>query len=412
MGKLQGEKTKISGACSKYLEKNPVQYDLECYDSVTLSPDKTLISVMPVFGEFAYLPDTLDSLSDALQKSNENILILLLVNNAEPEFCDSAKFADNQQTLDWLRKGGVPEALKRSIAWIDASSPGKELKKGGGVGAARKTGMDAALHFFDWDNAPLIAAVDGDTLVAENYFCEIRKYFNNNSFCNAAVVSFKHRKGATPEAEEAIRLYESYMDDYVEKLRISRSPYAYHAMGSAIICRAAAYIKAGGMRPKKAGEDFYFLQALRKLDANAPIGSMTATTVSPSSRVSDRVPFGTGARMNELLSDRDSKYPGRYLYNSNIFMDLSVMIENVENGNLETSLDLFFSKLPASVTEFLDSCDFRKIWPGILKNTPESRDKIIWAFHTWFDAFRTLKFIHFCELRNSEKYGRILNTIS
>jgi hypothetical protein len=28
--------------------------------------------------------------------------------------------------------------------------------------------------------------------------------------------------------------------------------------------------------------------------------------------------------------------------------------------------------------------------------------KIRWAFHTWFDAFKTLKFVHFCEDRYPE----------
>ena len=35
----------------------------------------------------------------------------------------------------------------------------------------------------------------------------------------------------------------------------------------------------------------------------------------------------------------------------------------------------------------------------ILKNTPNEKKKIQWAFHTWFYAFRTLKFVHFCEGR-------------
>ena len=411
MRKVEVKNNKMREPLRRYLKKNSMQYELECCEATALISNKKVVAVMPIFGEFAYLSDTLDSLAVACQNSDENILILLIVNNAEPEFCDVAKFADNQKTLKWLREGAVPGKLKSSIAWLDASSPGKELKKGGGVGAARKTGMDAALHYFDWDHSPLIAAVDGDTLVADNYFCEISRYFNSNTSLNAAVVSFQHRKGSTPAEEEAIRLYETYMDDYVEKLRTSHSPYAYHAMGSAIICRAGAYLKAGGMRPKQAGEDFYFLQALRKLDADAPIGAITGTTVYPSSRASDRVPFGTGARITELLSDRDSKFPGRYLYNINIFTDLAVMIENVENGVLESSLDLFYRNLPDSVSAFLDSCGFRKVWPGILKNSPKSPEKIRWAFHVWFDAFRTLKFIHFCELRNPDKYGRILNTL-
>ena len=394
----------------KYLNRNKLEYSFETFDGKVLSRKYSSIAVMPLFAEFQYLPTTLDSIENALKNAeNESVMILLVVNNPPASICDPAKFADNQRTLEWLRNGEFPRALHTSIAWIDASSKGRELKKDGGVGAARKTGMDAALLFCDWSRDPLLLCLDGDTLVEENYFTSVRQYYLKNPATFAAVVDFKHRKGSTPEEEDAIRLYETYMVDYVEKLRYAHSPYAYHAIGSTITCRAEAYFKAGGMRPKKAGEDFYFLQALRKLSPESPIGEIKTTVLHPSARSSDRVPFGTGARIIELLSDSDTQFPGRYLYNPNIFADLAIMIDNVSNGVLERSIDIFYENLPDSVAAFLDSCEFRRIWPKILKNTPKDSGKIRWSFHTWFDAFRTLKFIHFCEVRNPEKYGRILN---
>jgi len=394
----------------KYLKKNSSVYKLNAIDNKALSRRYSTIAVIPVFSEFQYLPDALQSISNALKKEkNETVLIILVINNPEKKYCSPAKFADNQQTLKWLRSGEIPKPLQSSIAWIDASSSGKEIKKGSGVGAARKTGMDAALLLCDWNSDPLLLCLDGDTIVEDNYFAAVRGFFRENPAKFAAVVDFYHQTGATTEEEKAIRLYESYMVDYVEKLRDSQSPYAYHAIGSTITCRAEGYIKAGGMRPKEAGEDFYFLQALRKLSPDAEIGEIKKTLLHPSARASDRVPFGTGARIIELLSDSTTQFPGRYLYNSNIFDDLKILLNSVNNGTFLQSGTLSYDSLPDSIIAFLDSCEFRKVWPKIEANTPNDPKKRQWAFHTWFDAFRTLKFIHFCELRNPEQYGRILN---
>jgi len=405
-------KQRQTSKSDKYLKTHSSIYRLNAVADNVLCHKYPTIAVMPAFSEFQYLPDTLESIANALEKTDtDSVLIIIVVNNPNVKQCSPAKFADNQQTLKWLQAGNFPARLHSSLAWIDASSPGMEIKNGSGVGAARKAGMDTALSFCDWEKKPLILCLDGDTIVENNYFTAVREFYSENPAKFAAVVDFHHQKGETAEEEKAIRLYESYMVDYVEKLRTSQSPYAYHAIGSTITCRAEAYIKAGGMRPKKAGEDFYFLQALRKLSPDASIGEITQTVLHPSARASDRVPFGTGARIIELLSDSTTEFPGRYLYNPNIFADLTILLTSVNNGTFLHSDETSFDSIPDTVTAFLDSCEFRRIWPKIRKNTPNDPDKIKWAFHTWFDAFRTLKFIHFCELRNPEKYGRIPNTI-
>jgi len=394
----------------KYLKKYPTTYTINTIDNNILHSTYNMIAVMPLFAEFQYLQSTLNSISHALEKEkNNNTLIILVINNPEKKQCDPAKFADNQKTLQWLQSGKHPKQLQSSLVWIDASSYGEEIKKGSGVGAARKIGMDAALTLFNWNQEPLILCLDGDTIIEKNYFEAVREFFSENPAKLAAVVDFNHQKGTTAEEEKAIRLYESYMIDYVEQLRDAQSPYAYHAIGSTITCRAEAYIKAGGMRPKEAGEDFYFLQALRKLSPDAEIGEIKTTVLHPSARASDRVPFGTGARITELLSNSKTQYPGKYLYNPNIFKDLKILLTEVNNETFLETASTSYQKLPDTVTAFLDSCDFRKIWCKIQANTPNDPKKQQWAFHTWFDAFRTLKFIHFCEISNPQKYGRILN---
>lgn len=67
---------------------------------------------------------------------------------------DKADKLDNEETLARLsRKEGIPEPLQ--IGWVDAASPGLEFPvKGGGVGRARKTGLDLALTRLSFQSAP------------------------------------------------------------------------------------------------------------------------------------------------------------------------------------------------------------------------------------------------------------------
>ena len=181
---------------------------------------------------------------------------------------------------------------------------------------------------------------------------------------------------------------------YVEGLRISQSPYAYHVLGSAMAFRAEDYVRAGGMRKRNGGEDFYFLQALRKTGA---IGQITETTVHPSSRASDRVPFGTGPRISQILQSGK----GLMFYNPEIFMLLKKIFSAVSllaDADALTTL----KSLDGVTSQYLAENIFFHEWEKIKRNTPDEREKIQLAFHTWFDAFRTLKFVHFCEGRYPE----------
>ena len=75
-------------------------------------------------------------------------------------------------------------------------------------------------------------------------------------------------------------------------------PYSYHTIGSAFAVTAKAYARQGGMNRRKAGEDFYFINKLIK---GENFGEITNTTVFPSPRTSNRVPFGTGKAIVDAL---------------------------------------------------------------------------------------------------------------
>ena len=347
--------------------------------------------VIPVCAESEHLPFTLETLANNPGSELADTLVILVVNNPPPDSTGSpAKFAENRETLRLLRDSHFPFRQELNLSWIDASAPGLEINPKEGVGAARKIGMDKALEFLDFSGAsPLIISLDADTRVERNYLAAIGKYFSASQDKAGATINFEHQPGRTPEEDAAVTSYELFMRYYVEGLRISQSPYAYHVLGSAMACRAEDYVRAGGMRKRNGGEDFYFLQALRK---TGEIGQITETTVRPSSRASDRVPFGTGPRISQIMESGK----GPMFYNPEIFVLLKNLFSMVACSDApDTLIDI--EKLAPVLKDYLIENNFFHEWGKIRRNTPNDRNKIQWAFHTWFDAFRTLKFVHFCE---------------
>jgi hypothetical protein len=363
---------------TKYLQKHgdirPVEPHVpaQTYDGAV---------VIPCLAESESLPRTLNSLAACDAK---NVMILLVVNQAPGT--DAVKSADNQLTLQRLRDGDYPEQL--NLFWIDAASPGKEILRGG-VGAARKTGMDTALQFLKPES--LLFCLDGDTLVEPGYLSNTFEFFTENPDAAAGVCDFRHQTAANPIEQAAIIEYELYMRYYELGLALAGSPFAYQAMGSAIVAPTAAYIKAGGMRAKNAGEDFYFLQALRKFGL---ILEIKKSTVHPAARPSDRVPFGTGAKIRQIAGGAHIAF-----HNPKVFLKLKHILETVK-CNCESP-----ASLPEQLNEpFFTANNFPSAWANIIRNTPNQPDRIESAFHTWFDAFRNLKYIHFLEQEFVEDY--------
>jgi len=95
------------------------------------------------------------------------------------------------------------------------------------------------------------------------------------------------------------------------------------------------------MNKRQAGEDFYFLQKI------IPLGhftDLTETKVIPSSRPSDRVPFGTGKAVRDFLRDRQS-----WTYPLQSFLDLKQLFEQLPE--LFRAKDLSAAKLLDCVAE-------------------------------------------------------------
>lgn len=343
--------------------------------------------VIPALGESASLFATLSSLAGNPPEICGRFLVLVVVNHRED--APAADKADNMVTLRMLAAGD-PGLSPLRLAWIDAASAGLEMPvKGGGVGLARRIGLDLALTRLAGDGQdPLLVCLDADTLVQPDYLPALLDHF---AHCRsgAAVIPFCHQRGSTADSDRIITRYELFLRGYVMGLALAGSPYAFHSVGSAMACRASAYVKIGGMNSRSAGEDFYFLQQLAR---TVGIEQLSGTVVHPSSRASHRVPFGTGRSVSRMLANGERE---QLFYHPGCFRVLGAWLDLVANQPDADcrSLREQAGEISPFLGEFLDLNRFEEICGKLRRNNPGQK-ALLKAFHGWFDGLKTMKLIH------------------
>ncbi len=356
---------------------------------------------IPALAETDTIDKTIASLRQALSFTDSSVMVLVVVNNSISASIEDKN--DNQLLLQNFRNntGDISAGLLpgKELFWIDAASRGNEVLSSGGVGEARKIGFDAALPYLSQNNQSLLFSLDADTLVDKNYITAAEQCFAANPSLACAVFNFEHQLSGDVLIDSAIADYELYMRYYVMWLLLVGSPYGYYALGSAMVCQFDAYIRAGGMREKNGGEDFYFLQALRKIGM---IDKIDATTVYPSSRASDRVPFGTGPKIRQILDGSNVAFhnPAIFLILGDFYKQSIINFHENNMLNLEANVS---KNSCEEMRNFLNDNNFHNNWLAICKNHGKSQSQMYKALHQWFDAFKILKFVHYCE-RNVSHY--------
>jgi hypothetical protein len=365
--------------------------------------------VIPILAERSSLFMTLASIARNPADDLRRTLVICVVNNHRPCIAAKAEIRDNQETLSILREivfrsptfssppGDIQEYLRQIVdselraAYIDASSPGLEIPdRDGGVGTARKIGMDAALGLIGTGakEEGVVCCLDADTLVEENYLPAVRDYFEEIGN-PAAVVSYAHQRPVDPGLQASICCYEIFLRSYVIGLSYAGSPYAFHAIGSTIACTAEAYVGVRGMNRRTAAEDFHFLNKLAKI---GKIGTVTNTTVFPSARISERVPFGTGARMLRFMTGGTDEYR---LYDPRIFVILRDWLKGIE-ADPDRDCDTILAEaghIHVRLEEYLRMCHFAEDWRMIRNNCNGPR-QLRRQFHVWFDGLKTLRLVN------------------
>jgi glycosyltransferase involved in cell wall biosynthesis len=340
-------------------------------------PGLSLSVVIPCFNE-ANLVGVLESLRRC--ESPEPVFEVLVVINS-PSGAPKEVLAQNRRTMEearaWIGDTGFPVHLVEACGLPPRHA---------GVGLARKIGMDEALRRFDDAETldrGIILCFDADCTCATNYLRGVDEHFKAHPGSPACSIYFEHPLDGDlgPDVYEAATEYELHLRYYVQALRYVGFPHAYHTIGSSMAVRARAYMEQGGMNRRQAGEDFYFLHKL------IPLGGfteLTRTTVYPSPRASNRVPFGTGRAVSEWLEHRQTK-----TYPLQAFEDLLMFLATVP---LLTNVPLP-DNMPESVRTFLAEQDFVEAMSEIRRHT-SSGEAFVKRFYRWFDGFRAMKFVH------------------
>jgi len=228
-------------------------------------------------------------------------------------------------------------------------------RKWSGVGWARKLGMDEVVKQIFSNNLQdgIIVSFDADSTVLPNYFQSIESAFDHNPTFNFFTIHFEHLytdQRLSPLIREGIIRYELHMRYFRSAMQWSGYPHSIHTVGSSFALKASSYVKQGGMNRRKAGEDFYFLHKLVLL---GHYGNINTTTVFPSARQSDRVPFGTGAAIRKW-SEGNSEL--NYTYSMEAFRNLKPLFADPSHF-LDMEMDEisdFLSHLHPSIQSYLE----------------------------------------------------------
>ena len=301
-----------------------------------------------------------------------------------------------------------PDA-ERDLLLVDRFSEGRKLPAKGGVGFARKIGVDLAVSLIQNQriNTGWIHCTDADVKLPETYFSRSNRLQDTGSKYSALVYPFSHRDiGESPASIDvmmATGLYELSLRYYVAGMKYAHSPYAFHTIGSTMAVSATHYAKVRGFPKREAGEDFYLLNKLAKVGTVLELESgLDNDIIEIESRRSDRVPFGTGAAVNKITELND--LVGEFLfYDPTVFKLLGVWLRSLsaiwDSGSPElTTADFADNQCTDRHRQaLLAGLNALKTQQALEHAFRQSKnlDQFKRQMHTWFDAFRTLKLIHF-----------------
>ena len=263
-------------------------------------PRPKVYATLPVLNESENIRQLI---ADIRAQDYPGWMLVVCVNQPEHwhELEDKAAVCrDNALTLIYLH--GLEDAR---LVVIDRSSRGKGwIGRRHGVGWARKTAMDAAAGMAG--DGDVILSMDADTRYLPGYFTSVVQALRRHPGAMGFSAPYYHRLTGDETADRCILRYELYMRNYAINMMIIRNPYCFSAIGSGMACTAAVYRKVGGLTPKMSGEDFYFIQKLRKA---GPVIIGSEVEIYPAARFSDRVYFGTGPAMIRGREGRWDSYP-------------------------------------------------------------------------------------------------------
>ena len=378
-----------SKAVRKYLDKYAepeTQLLIDALQPWPLTYRFDHVLVIPAYRESIHF---FDRLAQTLMQSHA-LLLIAVINQPNTRSTPEAQNktlqdAIHQRTLEAWRANNLELRLLKetssAVLLVDRFSQSPIPKKQG-VGLARKIGADLALSLISraFVSQPWIYTSDADAHLPTDYFSVL-----DDVGTAAAVYPTSHICGAD-KIGQATRLYELRLQQYVNGLSTAGSPYAYHTLGSALAINATAYARVRGFPKRDGGEDFYLLNKVAKTGG---VLSLPGPQILIEARLSDRVPFGTGPAVSRLLSAEQLDQE-EIFYHPEVFILLQQWLKAMPDTWSQLLSSLGLSPL---TMQALESLGVNKAIDAAQRT---SRSQLTYLKHmnTWFDGFRTLRFIH------------------
>ncbi len=345
-------------------------------------------------------------LSKCLQHVETDRLLIILVINAN----ESASPENKALTIKLYEQLADSNPLKLQLAehvslhqytqnidllLLQRCKPGYTLTKG--VGQARKIACDIAVKLIDEGviESLWIHSTDADATVPEDYFDAVMTL--NVKEVAAGIYPFQHLPSPNQHLQLAQQLYDCSLNYYVDGQAWAGSPWAFHTIGSTLVINAEHYAIARGFPQREAGEDFYLLN---KLGKTGEISRLDSKPVALTTRPSDRVPFGTGPAIKKILRMQDPLrdflfyHPAcfqylkgwhgiaRYLWEET---QTSLTTNFIAGHTSDVDPEILMSGMEAlGVNRFLEHAFSHSKSASVFSG----------HMHHWFDAFLTLKAIH------------------
>ena len=358
---------------------------------VALCPDSfDLVMVVPVCAESATF---VDGYRAAAQGAGR-LLVIAVVNgragaddSVHTRNAECVRRLSSRFSLQKLGPGGwLGDDASMSLLLIDRCTPTRLLPSRQGVGLARKIGADVALELIARGRVrhPFFAMTDADTRLPGDYF---KRIVDLEPDCSAALFPFWHEPSGEGDVDRATALYEIRLRYLQRGLQWASSPYAFHSIGSTVVVHALSYAHVRGVPKRQAAEDFYLLNKLSKL---RPLARLRGVPLQIRSRVSSRVPFGTGAETTKL-----SRGGILELYHPDCFAAVQEVVFGLRRLSESPSMSeaSLVARLSPPVQEFLESHGAPRAWQRVTEHAPNPAMRLH-RLHDWFDGFRTLKLIH------------------
>ena len=335
---------------------------------------------LPALNEVDFISRTMDCIVN--QNTKMDFELVVCVNQPDFWWQNEDKIGiceNNLKTIEILKK----YSNQLNLSLIDRSSRGKGWQgKELGVGYARKTIMDFINDKASDDD--IVISLDADTIIDPNYIDSIVDNFSKNPKAMAISAPYYHPLSGDEMVDKSMLRYEIYMRNYAINMLGIDSPFAFTALGSAIAYKQWAYRKIGGLSPVKSGEDFYFLQQIRKVGI---LAIWNSSVVKPAARFSDRVFFGTGPAMIKGSEGNWESYP---IYNPLLFSYVKELYKNIEWLYQKDASFVFLDYLK----EQFKNEDFL----APLRKNFKTYEQFKKAVHTKVDGLRILQF-----LKNKQK---------